>query len=154
MKEAVSKHTQKQTTRQSAEPKIVTFMCHWCGYAAADLAGVSRMQYSSSIRVIRTMCTGRFDPSFILTAFERGADGVLICGCHPGDCQYVEGNTKAEKKIKQTRALLDTLGINPERLRLEWVSASEAPKFISVVNDFVEFIRKEKAKENDRGQGA
>lgn len=123
-------------------PKIITFLCNWCGYAAADLAGVSRMQYKDNIRIIRTMCTGRFDPVFVLKAFEKGADGVLICGCHPGDCQYVEGNIKAEKKIKQTKELLELLGISPERLRLEWVSASEAPKFISVVNDFVEVIKR------------
>ena len=124
------------------KPKIITFLCNWCGYAAADLAGVSRMQYKDNIRIIRTMCTGRFDPVFVLKAFEKGADGVLICGCHPGDCQYVEGNIKAEKKIKQTKELLELLGISQERLRLEWVSASEAPKFISVVNDFVEFVKK------------
>jgi len=145
MKEAVSELTQKQAKEQSGEPKIITFMCHWCGYAAADLAGVSRMQYKDNIRVIRTMCTGRFDPNFALTAFEKGADGVLICGCHPGDCQYIEGNIKAEKKVKQTKALLDTIGINPERLRLEWISASEAPKFVSVVNDFIEHIKKLKS---------
>lgn len=124
------------------EPKIITFMCNWCGYAAADLAGVSRLQYPATVRIIRTMCTGRFDPGFVLRAFEKGADGVLICGCHPGDCQYIEGNLKGKDRVEMTQKMLEGIGINPERLRLEWVSASEGPIFAKLVREFSEIIRK------------
>jgi F420-non-reducing hydrogenase iron-sulfur subunit len=124
------------------EPKIITFMCNWCGYAAADLAGVSRLQYPATVRIIRTMCTGRFDPGFVLRAFEKGADGVLICGCHPGDCQYIEGNLKGKDRVEMTQKMLEGIGIDPERLRLEWVSASEGPIFAELVREFSETIRK------------
>lgn len=124
------------------EPKIITFMCNWCGYAAADLAGVSRLQYPATVRIIRTMCTGRFDPGFALRAFEKGADGVLICGCHPGDCQYIEGNLKGKDRVEMTQKMLEGIGIDPERLRLEWVSASEGPIFADLVREFSEVIRK------------
>ena len=93
------------------EPKIITFMCNWCGYAAADLAGVSRLQYPATVRIIRTMCTGRFDPGFVLRAFEKGADGVLICGCHPGDCQYIEGNLKGKDRVEMTQKMLEGIGM-------------------------------------------
>ncbi len=121
-------------------PKIITFMCNWCGYAAADLAGVSRLQYPATIRIIRTMCTGRFDPGFVLRAFEKGADGVLVCGCHPGDCQYIEGNIKGKERVEMTKKILEGIGIDPERLRIEWVSASEGPKFVDLVKEFSETI--------------
>lgn len=123
-------------------PNIVTFLCNWCGYAGADLAGVSRYQYPTSIKIIRVMCSGRIDPVFILRAFENGADGVLVCGCHINDCHYISGNLKAEKRIEKTKQLLKLIGINPDRLHLEWVSAAEGAKFASVVKEFTEFLEK------------
>jgi F420-non-reducing hydrogenase iron-sulfur subunit len=123
-------------------PKIITFMCNWCGYAAADLAGVSRLQYPATVRIIRTMCTGRFDPGFALRALEKGADGVLICGCHPGDCQYIEGNLRGKDRVEMTKKLIEGIGLDPERLRLEWISASEGPIFAELVREFSEEIRK------------
>lgn len=121
-------------------PKIVTFLCNWCGYAGADLAGVSRFQYPPSIRVIRVMCSGRIQPALILDAFNHGTDGVLVCGCHIGDCHYISGNEKAEVRVEQTKKLLDLLRIEKERLRLEWVSAAEGAKFAEVVKNFTEQI--------------
>ena len=121
-------------------PNIVAFLCNWCGYAGADLAGVSRFQYPTSVKIIRVMCSGRVDPVFILKALENGADGVLVCGCHIGDCHYLTGNLKAEKRVETTKTLLESIGINPDRLRLEWVSASEGGKFAAVVKEFTEFI--------------
>jgi len=119
-------------------PKIVTFLCNWCGYAGADLAGVSRFQYPPSIRIIRVMCSGRIQPALILNAFNHGSDGVLVCGCHIGDCHYISGNEKAEERIKKTKNLLELLRIETERLRLEWISSSEGAKFADVVKDFTE----------------
>jgi F420-non-reducing hydrogenase iron-sulfur subunit len=118
------------------EPKILAFACNWCSYAGADLAGISRKQYPSNIRMIRVMCSGRVEPIFVLSAFENGADGVLITGCHIGDCHYKSGNKKAEVMVEKTKELLSTLGIGAERLRLEWVSASEGQRFADVVADF------------------
>jgi F420-non-reducing hydrogenase iron-sulfur subunit len=123
-------------------PNIVAFLCNWCGYAGADLAGVSRFQYPPSIRIIRVMCSGRVDPVFILRAFENGADGVLVCGCHINDCHYISGNLKAEKRVEKTKHLLKTIGINPDRLRLEWVSAGEGAKFSAVVTEFTNSLEK------------
>jgi F420-non-reducing hydrogenase iron-sulfur subunit len=123
-------------------PNIVAFLCNWCGYAGADLAGVSRFQYPSSIKIIRVMCSGRVDPVFILRAFENGADGVLVCGCHINDCHYISGNLKAEKRVEKTKHLLKTIGINPDRLRLEWVSAGEGAKFSAVVTEFTNSLEK------------
>jgi len=119
-------------------PKIVTFLCNWCGYAGADLAGVSRFQYPTSIRIIRVMCSGRIQPALILNVFNHGSDGVLVCGCHIGDCHYISGNEKAEERIKKTKNLLDLLRIETERLRLEWISSSEGAKFADVIKDFTE----------------
>jgi F420-non-reducing hydrogenase iron-sulfur subunit len=123
------------------EPKIIGFLCNWCSYAAADLAGTSRIQYPSNLRIIRVMCSGRVDPEFILRAFLNGADGVLVAGCHPGDCHYISGNLEAEKKIKMTEKLLREAGMESERLRLEWVSSAEGAKFARVVTDFVNQIK-------------
>lgn len=123
------------------QPRIVAFFCNWCTYTAADLAGVSRLKYAPNIRVIRLMCSGRVDPQFILDAFARGADGVLIGGCHPGDCHYVEGNFKMLRRFTMLQRMLGGLGIEPERLRLEWISASEGEKVRTVVNDMVEKIK-------------
>jgi F420-non-reducing hydrogenase iron-sulfur subunit len=127
--------------RQPWEPRIAAFFCNWCTYTAADLAGVSRIKYAPNVRVIRLMCSGRVDPQFILEAFSRGADGVLIGGCHPGDCHYAEGNYKALRRYQMLRRLVQDLGIHPNRLRLEWISASEGDKVRSVVNEMVEQVR-------------
>jgi F420-non-reducing hydrogenase iron-sulfur subunit len=123
------------------EPRIVGFLCNWCSYTGADLAGTSRIQYQPNVRVIRVMCSARVDPTFILQALARGADGVLICGCHPGDCHYLEGNYKALRRFRMLRRLLHDLGVEEERVRLEWVSASEGKRFAEVVDDMTEKIR-------------
>lgn len=123
------------------EPRIVAFFCNWCTYTAADLAGTARLTYAPNIRVIRVMCSGRVDPQFILTAFREGADGVLIGGCHPGDCHYQEGNYKALRRIKLLKRLLETMGIEDERLRLEWISASEGERLQKVTNEMTEQVR-------------
>ncbi len=123
------------------EPRIVAFFCNWCTYLAADLAGTSRMKYAPNMRVIRTMCSGRVDPQFVLDAFAQGADGVLIGGCHPGDCHYQEGNYKALRRVHLLKRLLKEMGIEEERFRLEWISAAEADRFKTVVNDMVEKVR-------------
>ncbi|MGA4580021.1 hydrogenase iron-sulfur subunit [Limisphaera sp. VF-2] len=123
------------------EPRIVAFFCNWCTYTAADLAGVSRLKYAPNVRVIRLMCSGRVDPQFILEALARGADGVLIGGCHPGDCHYAEGNYKTLRRMRMLRRMLAALGIEPERVRLEWIAASEGDKLRQVVNDMVARIR-------------
>jgi len=123
------------------EPRIVAFFCNWCTYTAADLAGVSRMKYAPNIRVIRLMCSGRLDPQFVMTAFAKGADGVLIGGCHPGDCHYVEGNYKTLRRATLLKRMLADLGIVDGRFRLEWISASEGDKVKHVVNDMVEKLR-------------
>ena len=125
------------------KPKIVGFLCNWCAYAGADLAGVSRIQYPPNLRIIRMMCSGRVDPSFILEAFKQGADGVLVAGCHlPSDCHYISGNFKAQRRVLILKKLLKQLGIEPERLRLEWISAAEGDKFARVVKEMVEEIKK------------
>ncbi len=127
---------------ESFSPKIVAFLCNWCSYAGADLAGVSRIQYPPSTRVVRVMCSGRVNPAFILEAFKDGADGVLVAGCHPGDCHYLTGNYKTQRKVLLMKNLMGSLGIEPERLRLEWVSASEGDKFAKVVKEMTEVIGK------------
>ena len=123
------------------EPKIVAFCCNWCSYAGADLAGTSRIQYSPNIRIIRVMCSGRVDPLFVLKALSIGADGVLILGCHPGDCHYIEGNYKTLRRIPLLKKMLKQLGIEEERVRLEWISASEGAKFAEVANNFTQTIK-------------
>ena len=124
------------------EPRIVGFLCNWCAYAGADLAGVSRIQYPPNLRIVRVMCSGRVDPVFILEAFRSGADGVLIAGCHPGDCHYISGNFKAQRRAIMLKKLLEQLDLEPERLRLEFVSASEGDKFATVIKDMTEEIKK------------
>jgi len=125
------------------EPKIIGFLCNWCSYAGADLAGVSRIQYPPNIRIIRVMCSGRIDPAFVLEAFKDGADGVLVAGCHlPSDCHYISGNFKAMRRVNLLKRVLKDFGIEPERLRLEWVSASEGDKWASVVKSMVEDLKK------------
>ncbi len=120
------------------EPKILSFLCNWCAYAGADLAGISRFQYPPNTRVIRVMCSGRVDPIFIPKAFLAGYDGVMVLGCHPGDCHYLTGNIQAERKIKLTRKLLNMAGLESERLLLDWVSAGEGERFSQVVRQFIE----------------
>jgi len=126
----------------SFEPNILAFCCNWCSYAGADLAGVSRYQYPPNVRIIRVMCSGRIDPEFILHAFEKGIDGVMVIGCHIGDCHYVSGNLEAEKKVKIVKKLLEIVGFESERLALEWVSAAEGMRFSRLIKDFVEKIRR------------
>jgi F420-non-reducing hydrogenase iron-sulfur subunit len=123
-------------------PRIVGFLCNWCAYSGADLAGVSRLKTSPNIRIIRTMCSGRVDPSFILKAFQLGADGVLVAGCHFGDCHYIEGNFKTMRRIEMLKLILPEFGIHSDRLRLEWISAAEAEKFAKVSFEFTDQIRK------------
>jgi F420-non-reducing hydrogenase iron-sulfur subunit len=121
-------------------PRIVAFFCNWCTYTAADLAGVSRMKYAANARVVRVMCSGRIDPQFVLEAFAKGADGVLIGGCHPGDCHYVEGNYKMLRRFHLLKRLLKDMGIQEHRLRLEWISAAEGEKVKTVINQMVEQV--------------
>jgi len=123
------------------EPKIIGFLCNWCSYTGADLAGVSRIKSAPNVRVIRTMCSGRVDPVFILKAFQLGADGVVVMGCHPGDCHYQEGNYKTARRMPFLQQILREFGIDPRRLRLEWVSASEGDRFAAIVNQMTEEIR-------------
>lgn len=124
------------------EPRIIAFFCNWCTYTAADLAGVSRMKYVPNVRVIRVMCSGRVDPQFVLEAFAKGADGVLIGGCHPGDCHYAEGNYKMLRRYHLLKRMLNSMGIEGDRFRLEWISASEGEKVKRVINDMVEKVKK------------
>jgi F420-non-reducing hydrogenase iron-sulfur subunit len=131
------------TQNNGFEPKIIGFLCNWCSYAGADLAGVSRIQYPPNIRIIRVMCSGRIDPAFILEAIKDGADGVLVAGCHlPSDCHYMSGNFKALRRVNLTKRVLKEFGIEPERVRLEWISASEGEKFAAVVRDMVDELKK------------
>ncbi len=122
------------------EPRILAFTCNWCSYAGADFAGTSRFSYPPNVRIIRLMCSGRVNPSFIIKAFEQGADGVLVSGCHPGTCHYVGGNLEAEKRVKSTGAVLELLGVVPDRLRLEWISASEGERFAETIRDFTKNV--------------
>ena len=126
---------------ETFEPYIVGFLCNWCGYAGADLAGTSRIQYPPNLRAIRLLCSGRVDPTFILTALKRGADGVLVVGCHPGDCHYINGNLRTERRVALLKKMLSGLGLDDRRVRLEWISASEGERFAAVVKEFVEEIR-------------
>ncbi len=125
------------------EPRIVGFLCNWCSYAGADLAGVSRFQYPPNLRVIRVMCSGRVHPAHVLEAFRDGADGVLVAGCHPpNDCHYISGNLKAQRRVALLKKLMAQLGLEPERLRLEWISAAEGDKFARVIREMVSDLRK------------
>jgi F420-non-reducing hydrogenase iron-sulfur subunit len=124
------------------EPKIVGFCCNWCSYAGADLAGVSHIQYPPNLRMIRVMCSGAVTPEHVLEAFKLGADGVFLGGCHPGECHYLEGNIKTARRVPLLKQTLTQFGIEPERLRLEWVSAAEGQKFASVITDFTNEIKR------------
>ena len=133
---------QKTASEKDWEPKIVAFLCNWCSYAGADLAGVSRIQYPHNVRVIRVPCSGRINPAFLLRALQNGADGVLVSGCHPGDCHYISGNLVARRKFALLKELLQYAGIEPERVQFTWVSASEGGRFAAVVEKVVEDVRK------------
>ena len=124
------------------EPKILAFCCNWCSYTGADLAGVARLQYPPNVRIIRVMCSGMVHPNLVIEALTKGADGVMICGCHIGDCHYLEGNLKAEKRADAIYLLLEDFGLEEERFRLEWISASEGPKFAHVMTEMVDTIKK------------
>jgi len=124
------------------EPKILAFCCNWCSYAGADLAGVSRFQYPPNIRIIRVMCSGRVEPEFVMKALSLGVDGVLILGCHIGDCHYIYGNHRTKKRMAILTRILGYLGIDPSRMRLEWVSASEGARFAELVTKFTEEMKK------------
>ena len=124
------------------EPNIIGFLCNWCSYAGADLAGTSRIKYPPNIKSIRVMCSGRVDTVFILEALKKGADGVLVAGCHPGDCHYQSGNYKTNRRIKLLKKLLEEMGVEPQRVRFDYVSASEGHKFASVVTEFVDELKK------------
>lgn len=127
--------------KQEWEPKIVGFLCNWCSYAGADFAGTSRLNYPANIRILRVPCSGRVDPLLVVRAFQEGADGVLVAGCHPGDCHYAEGNYYARRRYALVHRLMEYLGLDPERLQVEWVSASEGVKFAKVVNELTNKVR-------------
>ena len=139
----MSKHQEPAAPAQPGpfEPRIVAFFCNWCTYTAADLAGVSRLKYASNIRTIRLMCSGRVDPQFVLDALARGADGVLIGGCHLGDCHYVEGNYKTMRRFQMLKRMLADMGIEDQRVRMEWISASEGERVKTVINEMVEQVK-------------
>ncbi|MHC4148989.1 MAG: hydrogenase iron-sulfur subunit [Planctomycetota bacterium] len=122
------------------KPKIIVFCCNWCSYAGADLAGISRLQIKPHFRVIRTMCSARVDPEWILEALRLGADGVIVAGCHPGDCHYIGGNYRTRRRVALLRSLLKQFGLNPQRLELAWISAGEAERFATTINGFIDRI--------------
>jgi F420-non-reducing hydrogenase iron-sulfur subunit len=132
---------EKKVEEKHFEPQILVFACNWCSYAGADLAGVSRFQYPPNIRIVRVMCSGRVQPSFILNAFRNGIDGVLITGCHIGDCHYISGNEHARERMGHVKTLIKKLGLNGERFRLHWISASEGKQFAELIRDFTETIK-------------
>ena len=129
-----------QIENKEWKPKIVAFCCNWCSYAGADLAGSSRLSYPAEVKIIRIPCSCRLNPTFILKAFQRGADGVILCGCHPGDCHYTTGNYYARRRMTTLFSMLNYLGIEKDRTRVEWVSAAEGARFSQVMNDFVKRI--------------
>jgi len=135
------------------EPKIVGFLCNWCSYAGANLAGTSRLQYPSNVRIIRVPCSGRVDPLLVVKAFQGGADGVMVLGCHPGDCHYREGNFYARRRFTLVHGFLDFLGVDEQRLHMDWVSAAEGKRFAQVVSDFTEQVRRLGPLASHPGQG-
>ncbi|MBF0355865.1 MAG: hydrogenase iron-sulfur subunit [Alphaproteobacteria bacterium] len=139
---AVAKVEQTAKDETGFEPKIVAFLCKWCSSAGSDLAGVSRLQYPSNAVPITIMCSGSMSPMFVLSAFNKGADGVLVSGCHPGDCHYLKGNFYARRKIYLVQKLLQFIGLENDRFRMSWVSAAEGAKFAQVMHDFVADIKK------------
>jgi len=138
----VEEIVEKEKSTEKFEPLIVAYCCNWCSYAGADLAGTSRFEYPTNIRIIRVMCSGRVDPTLILEALRMGADGVLVAGCHPGDCHYQKGNYIMEKRFDYLMKVVKSIGIEPERVRLEWVSASEGGKWAALVREMTEQIKR------------
>jgi F420-non-reducing hydrogenase iron-sulfur subunit len=132
---------EEKGVQKEFEPLIVAFCCNWCSYAGADLAGTSRFEYPPNIRIIRVMCSGRIDPTFVLEALKMGADGVLVAGCHPGDCHYQKGNYLMEKRFSYIKKAVENIGIEPERVRLEWISASEGAKFAALVRELTQQVK-------------
>ena len=128
-------------TEGEFEPLIIAFCCNWCSYAGADLAGVSRLQYPPNIRIIRVMCSGMVHPNLVIDALTNGADGVLMCGCHIGDCHYMKGNERARDRAETITLMLGDFGLEPERYKLEWVSASEGPRFAEIMREFTKKIK-------------
>lgn len=126
---------------ENFEPRIIAFLCNWCAYTGADLAGTSRMQYPPNVRIVRMMCTGAIDPVYVIKALVDGADAVLIAGCHPGDCHYSEGNYKARRHVAQLKTILEQTGFEPERIWLRWISASEGRLFADTIAEMTEAIR-------------
>jgi F420-non-reducing hydrogenase iron-sulfur subunit len=141
-KKMVEEIKEERQKKLEFEPKIVGFLCNWCSYAGADLAGTSRIQYPPNVRIIRVMCSGSVDSVYILRALMDGADGVFVGGCHPGDCHYIDGNYKARRRMVLLKKILETLGLEPERVWLRWISASEGQKFAETMKDMTEKIRK------------
>lgn len=135
-----TKDATRKSTKKGFVPNIVAFACNWCSYAGADTAGTNRVQYSPHFRVIRTMCSGRVSPGFVLKALKLGADGVLVSGCHFGDCHYIFGNYRAVEQFEKTKGLVKTLGLDERRIRLEWVSAAEGDRWGQVIDEFVQQI--------------
>jgi coenzyme F420-reducing hydrogenase delta subunit len=133
--------TKTETPAAGFQPRIVAFVCNWCTYAGADLAGTSRLHYAPHVRIVKLPCTGRIDPLFILKAFEGGADGVLVSGCHPGDCHYTSGNYHARRRWAIFRRLLEFTGIDERRVYFSWVSAAEGQKFADLINDVTQKVR-------------
>jgi len=129
-------------SKNDFEPNIVAFLCNWCSYAGADLAGTSRMQYPPNVKIIRVMCSGRVNPMFVVNALQEGADGVLIGGCHPGDCHYIQGNYFTRRRMAVLKKLLEYLGFDERRVRMTWVSAAEGKKFAEVISEVTEDIKK------------
>jgi F420-non-reducing hydrogenase iron-sulfur subunit len=138
----MKKETVMAENKNGWEPKIVAFLCNWCSYAGADLAGVSRFQYPANIRIVRVPCSGRINPLFIVKAFNEGADGVLVSGCHPGDCHYLSGNLVARRKFALLKNYLAYIGIEPERVHFSWVSASEGNLFASLIENVVAQVKR------------
>ena len=130
------------TDQDGFEPLIVALCCYWCSYTGADLAGTSRIQYPTNIRIVRVQCTGMIHPDLVIEALMGGADGVLVCGCHPGDCHYLDGNVRAKSRAEAIEVMLQDFGLEAERFRLQWVSASEGARFAQVVSEMVEQVRK------------
>ena len=131
-----------QENKLGWKPKIIAFCCNWCSYSGADLAGTNRLSYPAEVKIIRVPCSCRVNPLFILRAFQRGADGVILCGCHPGDCHYSTGNYHTRRRMTLLFSLLDYLGVEKERTRVEWVSAAEGQRFVDVMNSFVAEVTK------------
>lgn len=132
---------QVEARRNGFEPLVIGFFCNWCSYVGADMAGTARIRYPPNLRLVRVMCSGRVDERLVLKAFRAGADGVLVCGCHPGDCHYERGNLSARRRVTGLRPFLEAVGIGGDRLRLEWISASEGPKVAETVDSFVRTLR-------------